>query len=445
MGEIILQQHQATNEIKHWSDVFMNSTKGRGKIAVGKLEGSAMLDAFYSNSQVGWVKKNHIGKTNTFITPNAFGEVNGMLERKVANVVQIRAIGIDIDCYTVGLHHTEVEKDLKRMVTAGIIPNPNLVVRSGHGVQIFYSIEGGAAPKQAWLTKHIATQFVLKTSHLGSDMVCTGIERHFRMPFTYNEKPDKERKPTNSTIWRSREYDLSELYNYCQPIKTRTPVVPGKALNYKSIPKLAEMGYKLRTLNQTRLSDFYKLIELRDGNIEMRNLMTYDFSFILSLMTEDEEEVTLQAQKFNTNFKDPQPIKIVARTASSAFEDGRKFWNAYLDNGYSMYGLCGNSEGLIKPKNNSTIIKQQSITAEEMRHLQTLIGKEESYSRKVEKRRAQGVIARSEYEANRQSEKAKNIEKLRFIKSEYPKATNKELAEELGVTTKTIQRWSNEL
>lgn len=445
MGEIVLQQREANNEIKHWSEVFMNSTKGRGKIAVGRLEEYGMVDAFYSNSQVGWVKKNHIGETNTFITPNAFGEFNGVLDRKVANVVQIRAIGIDIDCYTVGLHYKDVEEELKKMVAVGVIPDPNLVVRSGNGIQIFYSIEGGAAPKQAWLTKHIATQFVLKTSHLGSDMACTGVERHFRMPFTVNKKPDKARQPTSSNIWRAREYDLSELYHYCEPIQTRKPVVPTKASNFKSLPKLTEMGHGLRSLNQTRLADLYRLIDLRNGDIEMRNLMTYDFAFILGIMTEDESEVILQAQKFNTNFKDPQPIKIVARTASSAFEDGRNFWNAYLDNGYTMNGLHGNSDGLIKPKNSTTIIKQQKITLEEMHNLETIITPELSYERKVLKRRNSGVKERSEYEANRQAGKSEKVEELRLLKADTPAITNKELAATMGVSTKTIQRWSKEL
>ena len=53
--------------------------------------------------------------------------------------------------------------------------------------------------------------------------------------------------------------------------------------------------------------------------------MTYDFAYIMRLMTEDLDEVLLQSQRFNTNFSPPLSIKEVERTASRAFADGREF------------------------------------------------------------------------------------------------------------------------
>ena len=449
MGQVVLEQRQGTNEISNWTELFMNRNKGRGKIAVGTLikpdDFEFMDHQFYANNQVNWLKKNHIGKVNTFISTNAFDSIAGEIRRKSEFVVQVRVIGIDLDCYKDNIDPLTAEATLKQMVKAGEIPEPNLVVRSGNGLQFFYGIDGGVPAQLSWLTTHIAMAFVLKTTHLGSDPQCVGLERVFRMPFTVNDKPGRGRKPTSSNIWRKTEYDLSELYAYCEPIKHRAPQGPRNRPKLSGLPKSTEMGHKTLSLNRTRIADFYKLIELRNGNIENRHLMTYDFAFILSLMHEDEKAVLLQAQRFNTNFDDPQPIQEVERTASSAFEDGRRFWNAFQANGHSLKGLTGTNDGLIKPKRNDTIIRQQAITLEEMEHLDTLISGEVSYARKVAKRRAQGVKERSQYEEERQQQKADRIDELRKLRAERPAATHKELATEMSVSTKTVQRWLKEL
>ncbi len=446
MGQVVLEQRYGTNLISDWPEAFMNKSKYRGKIAVMTLEKikkkSTAKHRYYHNGQADWMLRNHQGETNTYISLNAFGEVDGVIDRTESNVVQIRCIGIDVDCYTMGLTVQQAEQEIYKLVSTGVLPNPNLLIYSGNGLQLVYSIEGGAPAKLSWLTKDITAQLVLKTSHLGSDMSCIDTARVFRMPGTVNEKRGKGRKETSSALWRQAEYDLSELYAYCEPLHKHAQQ-PQKRLKIKPIPKQAEMGYKLLSLNQSRLTDFYKLIELRNGEIEMRNVLTYDFAFILGIMTEDEHEVQIQTQKFNTNFNDPQPISEVARTASRAFKDGREFWTAYLNNGYTMIGLKKDRDGLKKPKNNSTIIREQNITATEMKQLSTLISKEESYSRRVAKRRAQGIVERSEYEQKRKTDKELKIEQLQQLKARYPVATQKELAKMMDVSVPTIKKYSS--
>lgn len=441
MGEIVLEQRHGTNEISTWHEAFMNRGKYRGKIAVmtlEKLKEEVMANhKFYHNGQVNWMLKNHLGKVNTYISLNSFGEQDGQTNRQAENVVQIRNIGLDLDFYEVNMTAEQTERAVRDLIAAGEIPNPNLLIYSGNGLQLVYSIQGGVPVKLVWLTKHITSQLILRTSHLGADMACNDVARVFRMPHTINDKRHLGLgvQKTDVSIWRKAEYDLSELYEFCTPIQKRKPKTSGKV---RVLPKISEMGYKLRSLNQNRLNDFYKIIELRNGSIEKRNVMTYDFSYILSLMTEDLEEVILQAQRFNTNFDEPQPILEVNRTASRAFEDGRKFWNEYLNNGYSMRGLIKDSDGLKKPKTNNTIITEQEITADEMKHLSTLISKEESYSRKVAKRRAAGVKERSQYEAERQEKQLKM--KSMAVELRKQGKTHKKIAELLGVSRGRISQ-----
>jgi len=64
---------------------------------------------------------------------------------------QIRNIGVDIDCYKVNVSISKALEEIKQLIIKGKIPNPNLVIFSGRGLQLVYSISGGAAPAMAFL------------------------------------------------------------------------------------------------------------------------------------------------------------------------------------------------------------------------------------------------------------------------------------------------------
>jgi len=452
VGIIELVERQANNQIKQWHNAYLSKTKRRGAVAVVQWK---KTKAGKDSENRTWYTLKNVQDllalsdrtsnrlTNAYLTLNAFEKVNGQLARRTENLAQIRNIGVDIDCYTVGMTADQAAKEIQEMIAKQEIPNPNLVIWSGNGLQLIYSIEGGASPSLAWLTKHITTQLIAATTKLGADAQCTDITRVFRLPGSYNNKPGKPTNLVSVEMWRLLEYDLSELYIYCEPLKKRNRS-SSKAKLYV-LPKITDMGYKLRSLNLTRINDFYKLIDLRNGNIENRNVMTYDFAYCFALQTDNQEAVITQSIRMNKSFDDPLNVSEIERVAKNAFKDARAFWKAYLANGYTMNGLFREQDKLIKPKKNSTLIDHHGITPVEMKELQTIIDAVEKQTRRVAKRRAAGMKTLAEHNNNQKAKKADRAALLAQLKTEHPEATQRQLADMMGVTAMTISRLNKEL
>lgn len=437
--------------IEHWGEFFVNPNKVRGFIATLDLSGIKspypIVNFWGLNDMhqlIEYTNGTRVSLTNLFTSLNSFEEKNGELARKASNIAQIRNIGIDVDCYKVGLSVDQVIEKIVDLIVKGVIPNPNLIIYSGNGVQLIYGIKGGAAPTNEikWLASYITHQFTAKLAHLGGDYQSATLERVFRLPGTWNAKPAYGRKLVTSDIWRSVEYTLTELYEYCEPYpKQKYP---------KLLPKTREIplesfrtyGKSVRQLNMARVEDFLTLVQLRQGHIENRNILTYDYCFARALNGLDRSDVQETAVQLDNSFTIQQKQSVLRRTAKSAYDDAEAFWMAYAKNGYSMQGLDRN---LIKPKKNITLIEQHGITAEEMEHLKTIIGKEERYKRKVAKRRSEGMRAMAEYNNARKVQVMDKLEQLKELKLENPKASQRKFAEIMGVSQSTVRNLMKQL
>lgn len=453
MGIVQLNEKEAINEIQNWYNAYISPTKRNGSVAIVQWVADKKTKGKTWEKRT-WINQNKIRElinasngvperlTNAYLTLNAFKVVGEAGSRTTSNLAQIRNIGIDIDCYTVGMTPEQAENAIQDMIVQCEIPNPNLLIRSGNGVQLVYSIEGGAAPSLAWLTKYITVQFVAKTAFLGSDASCTDLTRVFRLPGSFNVKSGQAKKLASSEIWRKREYDLSELYAYCEPLEHRQKRV--KRPHLYPLPKLTDMGHKIRSLNLTRINDFYKLIDLREGKIEKRNVLLYDFAYCFGLQTDLEDAVIQQATRMNDSLDDPLSAFEVERVARNAYKDARTFWKAFSENGYKKLPYRLN-DGIIKPKLNTTLIEHHSITAAEMKDLQTIIDGDEKQARRVAKRRAAGMKTLEEHNSNQKQQKAQRLYLLAKLKAENPGATQRQLAGLMGVSLPTLKKYVAEL
>lgn len=451
MGIVQLTEKQGNIHIKDWHNAYLSPTKRRGAVAVVQWnetkDGKTVENRQWitPKNTTDFLKKTdgtYKRLTNAYLTLNAFEKVNGQTRRRTSNLAQIRNIGVDIDCYNVGMTPEQARSVIQDMIIQCEIPNPNLFIWSGNGIQLIYSIESGASPSLSWLTSHITTQLVAKTSALGSDASCTDLTRVFRLPGSYNAKPGKETKLVRVELWRTLEYDLSELYAYCEPLEHRKKRISKPHLY--PLPKMTDMGYKLRSLNLTRINDIYKIIDLRNGNIANRNVLLYDFSYLFGLQTDIEDAVIQQATRMNDSLDDPLSMFEVERVAKNAFRDARAFWKAYLDNGYRMPPFR-KKDGLIRPKKTTTLIKHHGISKEEMKELDTIIDEEESYGRKVAKRRASGMKTLQEHNDNQKQQKAQRIYLIAKLKAENPGATQRQLANLAGLSVGTVNNLLKEL
>lgn len=430
--------------IDEWHDCYINEYKQRGYVAtldLSKIKYDYPLTCFWGLNDkpqlIAYTDGSTKPLTNVFLSLNAF---NGK-GKKARDITQIRNIGIDVDCYKLGITADEAARKLQALVHVGRVPNPNLLIRSGNGLQLVYGIAGGLPPtnEMKWIAMYITNEFTTLLQPLGADFASNTIERVFRLPGTYNVKPGKPKKLVTAEVWNREEHTLNSLMEYCTPyVPSSKPVQPRKPKGELKYLDLTEaQGMTLRTLNTARMNDLLRLVRLRNGAIEARNVFTYDYAFMMALMTKDQDAVLTAAFQINDLFDDPQPTKEVNRTALNAFKDGRAFWDAFVKNEYSVKGL---PRDLVKPKQTRTLIKQHEVTLEEQYELSTLISKEVREERRTEQRREKGEVTRAEYLAQQKAHTDSRVDQLREILINNPSITHVEVAEMLGVSTKTIQR-----
>lgn len=449
----LLNEQYKGELINDWIDVFINEFKKRGFIVTTDLSRIKHEDVY----QLAWGfdDKEELLKvttlreksplTNVYISLNAFKlDDNEKVNRRRENLEQIRNIGIDLDFYKLGLSKEYVINSLQDKILKGVIPNPNLLIHSGNGIQLVYGINGGFPPKST--DGRDLTNFVLFISNqlcsylvdLGVDTTCTSLDSVFRLPHTFNkkEKFQNKKKYVDVEIWNKREFTINELYEYCKPIEHIQTRKRKKVKQYKNgeLVKFNEnKGFTLRSLNTSKMYDFLKLIQLREGKIDKRNVLTYDYAFCLSLINDDFDYVLKATSDINNMFNVPQHDNELKRTTTNGYKDGQKFWKAYVDNDYSMFGL---DRRLIKPKKIETHINEHEITEAEQRELSVLIGKAIKYERNNSRRKREhienGGLTREEYLNHCEKHSNENLIKVNELLQKGLK--QKEIAEKLNLS-----------
>ena len=431
--------------IEQWHECYVSPTKNHGMVAVLDL---------HKEPQTFWYSLNTLGKleaithrnepySNVYLSLNAFKMINGSVKRKASYLAQIRNIGIDLDCYKLGISSADCKEQLNILIAQGKIPNPNLLINSGNGVQLIYSIQGGAAPTEEikWLVMYITRELTGQLIHLGADYQCCTLERVFRLPNTLNKKINKPTKLVTTEIWNKQEWTLNELMDYVEPYKPTA-----KRSKLRTVTPLRGFKKGMRTLpqlNMARANDLLNLVQLRKGYIENRNILCYDYAFALSLGSDmSRSEIHTAVVQLDASFTSQQKRNVLKSTVKSACDGAEKFWKAYTANGYSIKGL---EKTLIKPKRATTIINDHAITDAEQQELDVLIGKDEILRRKYEKRRENGIKKREDYLKECAEKTDNKLERLRELKQANPKASQRKLAEMLGISKSHINRLIKEL
>lgn len=447
--ENLAYTYKQTDLIDEWHGFYMNPNKNHGMVAtldLSKIIHNEPKQFFFSYDSLGKllsIAEREKPYSNVYLSLNAFREVNGAIKRKASHLAQIRNVGIDLDCYKLGITPADCKDELFKLIAHSKIPNPNLLINSGNGVQLIYSIANGAAPTNEikWLVMYITRELNGQLIHLGADFQCCTLERVFRLPGTLNKKPNMPTKLVTAEVWNQKEWTLNELMEYVKPYKPAK-----KRSKLRTVTPLRGFKKGMRTLpqmNMARANDLLNLVRLRNGHIENRNILCYDYAFSLALGSDMSlSEVNTAVLQMDSSFTSQQKRNVLKSTAKSALDDAEKFWRAYEKNNYSMAGL---DKGLVKPKQTRTIINQQSITDAEQDMLEVLIGKDEKLRRKYEKRYDKGMQTMEQYNVKRAEKVSDKLEKLRKLREDNPKASQRKLAEMMGVSQSTIRNLVKQL
>lgn len=424
--------------IAEWQDCYISDSKITGFVCTFHLYDKKHY--FYGLNDIqellNEAKKR---RKDVYLSLNAFEYGT----RQTGALKQIRNIGVDIDCYKLNIPVTRALDEIKRLIFKSAIPNPNVVIFSGRGLQLLYSISGGASPKMAFLSQYITAQFISELRHLGADTTGTDVTRVFRLPYSVNSRNGKQ---VTLEIWRTLEYSLQELYSFCKPLEQRRkPSKPNKGTLHTLPSKKGLMD--IYSLNTARKNDLETLVSLRLGEIEKRNVLTYIYSYTVALIIKNKEATIEFALQLNQRLTDPQKITDVKRTAGNGYDDAMQFFEEFKKREFKMW--YQDRDGIKRPMKSSTIIDELDITAEEMKQLTTVIDGIEKQTRdtlrKQKKRREKGVQKREDYVQEQHDITGEHLSKLREILNENPKAKKTDMAKMLGVSRRHLYRLLDQL
>ena len=95
-----------------------------------------------------------------------------------------------------------------------------------------------------------------------------------------------------------------------------------------------------------------------------------------------------------------------------------EFFDSYAERGFKMW--YKQSDGIKRPMKNTTVIEELDTTAVEMKQFETIITEEVKYSRKVKKRRKQGVVERKKYLEQQKEQSEDKLWQLQQAMERHP-------------------------
>ena len=374
-----------------------------------------------------WITYDSYFSMNTFYTP----------KRLITNLKEIRTAFVDIDCHNTAFTAVQIEARLKADYFGVLIPTPNLIIHSGRGLNLVWLIDpiSGLAVER-WNKLQKAIFEVVKG--LGADAKAVDAARVFRLAGSINSKNNAI---VSCDILHHYRYDIEEIAEDYFPDIYKVVKRPKKSNRPNKInrnsPKTGEKAnrgirrlFNEYTLRKTRMGDINTLVKLRNGEMTgSREYALFLYRYWALVQCENKEDAAEAMLELNSSFKVPLKEREALADTKSA--------ERYYD-----------SEEPFRITN-ERVIEWLGITKEEQKHLSTIIDKQEKRSRNTkyqqEKRRKNGTADRASYDDQRKAQKRDKKERLQQALKEHPNATQRELAEVIGVSAMTINRMLKEL
>lgn len=355
-------------------------------------------------------------------------------QRRVDNIRQLRTLYVDLDVYNMDMTPEWVLGKLEFEVFGQTLPEPNMVIFSGRGLVLIWHIE--PIPYQAMpLWRAVETYFVNQLKEVGADTKATDPARIFRLAGSINSKNKAEVK----TEYRhDHRYDIHQLqYDYLPELSPKKLASKKKGRHTK-IVRL----FNTYTLHLSRARDLAKLVELRHGDVEgFRETILFLYRYWTCCFTDDPDRALEDTLNLNSEFIRPLPEKEVVKATKSA----QKAWEAKSDVKANEIAKTLGYPGAGYNVSNSKLIEWLDISPQEQEQLSSIIGAVEKRRRnRIQKekwRRSQGMRPMEEYNQERKQQVLSQAEQLKALMLKNPSWTNKQLAEAMNTTVRSIQRW----
>lgn len=377
-------------------------------------------------------------ESDTYMSMNTFY----IPKRQAQHARKLRSLYVDIDCYTVGLTPEQaLYKADKEVFQKGILPLPNYYTFSGQGLYFVWLIDPmpykASDMKVFKLWKAVLNHFfsVFQSLKVGADPVCVDASRVLRLAGT---KHSKTNKTVKNYYVHEHQYNVGNelLGKYLPPFKFKERKQQTKKHNTKKVKPLLTQ----HSLFYSRMKDLEKLTEIRQGDMKgYREYACFIYRYNACLFTDDTEKALQMTLELNQMFSKPlTDNEVISATQSAeqgyfkrlAFEQGKESeeMKAWLKAYRGVYKRPGYNYS------NKRLIKLFEITADEQKHLDSIISSEEKKHRKMlANREIRGSVSRDEYKQQQQEKTDDKLWLLQRALERYPDATKVELAKKLGI------------
>lgn len=373
------------------------------------------------------------GEKDVYITPNSFY----IPRRNSGNIRQFRSLYVDLDIEKKTNYDVmEAYYELFELVNMEKLPQPTMVVHSGRGLHVYWSIQD--APKQAvYLWQEIEDLFCYRLESLGADHAVRDSARILRLPGSINGRNGKECKIIY--VNEANRYSLYELRDMYLPQKKKISreVKSKKTKTQKGGVK--QFPFSSYSLHYSRLQDIQDICAIRAWDVEgYRNTLVMLYAYWTGIYNRDPKTLEEMVLEFNSKFKVPLPEPQVKSILKSVQRSVDKFvaYEQAVKEGLRPRVTKGMKDKAGYWFSNETLIERLDITPEEQRRLKTIISKAEANRREKEKKKAarrneNGLTAR-------QQEKQDKINAVKALSAQGMKQA--EIAESVGINKGTVSK-----
>lgn len=351
---------------------YIDTIHGESKGWITKAEISKQREFSQWHYHVEDLLKQDFDKEDVYISMSTFYKPM----RRIETIKEIGNLFLDLDTYNTKFTKTQILMNLEENYFNRLIPIPNLIIDSGRGLTLVWSIE--KVPYMALpLWKSIQEYLYSQLKEFGADRKALDATRVLRVAGSINSKSG-----TRVTILEKYEYK----YTLREIQREFLPDLDENKSKKKGRPKKVVYVHRERSLYQGRILDLVKLCELRNYDVKgQREIILFLYRYYLCYFYEDEQKALEDVLELNKEFIQPLSEKEVIRATGSA----EKVFKA-KDKQYKY--------------KNETLIEILEISEYEQTHMKVIIGKEEykrrhrvrEKNRYLEKLKSQGKLTENE-------------------------------------------------
>jgi hypothetical protein len=216
-------------------DLFLNVIRsGPGYIGSKSPTGKFQQQHFKTTQEAIDIIKMHAADANVWGSTASFYSGTS---RFAINAILIKSFWVDVDAHGTGPHETpELALDaVKKFVGANSLPKPMFINMTGHGTQVFWTLEEAIA-KADWQPVADDLQELAKRMNLGADPITADPARILRIPGTFNYRDPEN--PVEALLYQTKAgyIKLEPFHAAIKAALTKLPPPPPKPAKPKTLP-----------------------------------------------------------------------------------------------------------------------------------------------------------------------------------------------------------------